>query len=179
LIVGLVCLAIINILLLVDIELTLRRNKHDQSPEEDEWGFGQVLALLLLIVPLRDFVTSIGDIRKKVKSEKAAEEHLQKRFKEHLKEAILKDTFYNCDFQGLIHQGADPNAELEGIPAGCSYLTYTDQLPTGSCEFVTLLQFAAYKGNEHLVSYLLERGVEDSRGNSMCTGLQVTQVIDK
>jgi hypothetical protein len=51
-----------NDILLLDIELTLRRNKHDQSPEEDEWGFWQVLALLLLVIPLRDFVISILDI---------------------------------------------------------------------------------------------------------------------
>ncbi|KAJ6533524.1 armadillo-type protein [Mycena capillaripes] len=87
-IVGLVCLAIIHIILLVDVELTLQRNKENQSPEEDEWGFGQVLALLLLVIPLRDF--------------------------RHLRQAINDDTFEGHDFEGLIEQGANPAGELDG-----------------------------------------------------------------
>jgi hypothetical protein len=109
LIVGLVCLAIINIILLFDIELTLRRNKQNQSPEEDEWGFGQVLALLLLVIPLRDFVTSILDIREKVKEE------LQRTFERYLRQAMVKNTLDDHDFQSLIKKGVDPNAQLEGL----------------------------------------------------------------
>lgn len=52
LVVGLACLFIVNILFLTDIELSLVCNKHLQSGGEELWGFGQVLALLLLIVPL-------------------------------------------------------------------------------------------------------------------------------
>jgi hypothetical protein len=113
LVVGLGCLAVINIILLVDVELTLWRNKHDQSPEEDEWGFGQVLAPLLLVVPLRDFVGSILDIREKVKVEKQAKENIQKSFEKHLRQAIDGNTFVGHDFQALIEQGADPNTELK------------------------------------------------------------------
>jgi hypothetical protein len=114
LIVGLGCLAVINIILLVDVELTLRRNKHDQSPEEDEWGFGQVLALLLLVVPLRDFVGSILDIGEKVKGEKEAKANIQKDFEKHLRQAIDGNTFVGHDFQGLIDRGANPSVELQG-----------------------------------------------------------------
>jgi hypothetical protein len=114
LVVGLGCLAVINIILLVDVELTLWRNKHDQSPEEDEWAFGQVLALLLLVVPLRDFVGSILDIREKVKGAKQAKENNQKSFEKHLRQAIDGDTFVGHDFQALIELGADPNTELKG-----------------------------------------------------------------
>jgi hypothetical protein len=113
LIVGLGCLAVINIILLVDVELTLWRNKDNQSPEEDEWGFGQVLALLLLVVPLRDFVGSILDIQEKVKGEEQAKKNIQKSFEKHLRQAIDGDTFVGHDFQALIEQGADPNTELK------------------------------------------------------------------
>jgi hypothetical protein len=54
LIVGLVLLVAINILFIIDIELTLRRNKGDQNGNEATWGFGRVLALLLLILLFRD-----------------------------------------------------------------------------------------------------------------------------
>ena len=63
LIVGLVCLVAINILFIVDIELTLRRNKENQTDEERQWGFGQILALLFLVVPLRDALNALRDIR--------------------------------------------------------------------------------------------------------------------
>ncbi|KAJ6604099.1 hypothetical protein DFH09DRAFT_1300368 [Mycena vulgaris] len=66
LIVGLVILVAINILFIVDIELTLGRNKVDQNGE-DEWGFGQILALLLLIIPLRDAWGALQEIREKLK----------------------------------------------------------------------------------------------------------------
>ncbi|KAJ7797868.1 hypothetical protein B0H14DRAFT_2618465 [Mycena olivaceomarginata] len=95
---GHICLALINVIQLVDIELKLCRNKRDQSREEDEWGFGQVLALLLLVVPVRDFVTSILDIRENVKKEKLAREATQRTFKEHLQEAVNNDTF--CESNG-------------------------------------------------------------------------------
>ncbi|KAJ7692202.1 hypothetical protein B0H17DRAFT_1133216 [Mycena rosella] len=41
LVVGLALLILINIIFLIDIELTLSRNKHLQSGEDDLWGFGQ------------------------------------------------------------------------------------------------------------------------------------------
>jgi hypothetical protein len=114
LIVGLVCLAAINIILLFDIELTLRGNKGDQFGGDDDWGFGQVLALLLLVIPLRDFVTSIVDIRKKVNREKASREVLQRTFEGHLQQAILNKTFEGHDFKSFIEQGVDPNVGLNG-----------------------------------------------------------------
>jgi len=119
LVVGLVCLAIINIIFLIDIELTLSRNRQIQSREEDNWGFGQVLALLLLVVPLRDFVTSINDVRRKQREkEQQANEmrrNVQKQFEEHLRKAISEDTFEGHDFQYWMDQGAEPNTELKGI----------------------------------------------------------------
>ncbi|KAJ7200344.1 hypothetical protein GGX14DRAFT_660241 [Mycena pura] len=67
LIVGLVSLVAINILFIVDIELTLRHNKGNQNGKEAAWGFGQVLALLLLIIPLRDASGALQDIRENLR----------------------------------------------------------------------------------------------------------------
>jgi hypothetical protein len=113
-----VCLAIINVIFLIDIELTLSRNRQFQSREEANWGFGQVLALLLLVVPLRDFVTSINDVRRKLreKEEQAKEmrRNVQRQFEKHFREAISEDTFEGHDFRYWIDQGAEPNTELKG-----------------------------------------------------------------
>ncbi|KAJ7807430.1 hypothetical protein B0H14DRAFT_2609675 [Mycena olivaceomarginata] len=155
LLVGLICLAVINIILLVDVELTLRRNKIDQSTEEDNWGFGQILALLLLVVPLRDFWTSIVDIRDKVTREREAKENIQRSFEKHLREAINGDTLVGHDFPNLINQGADHKTELK------------DDL-----HIKTLLQLAAHKGNEDIVRYLQGKNVEDKDG---CAFLAATR----
>jgi hypothetical protein len=120
LIVGLVCLAVINVIFLVDIELTLSRNKRIQSREADEWGFGQVLALLLLVVPLRDFAKSILEIQRRSREQK---EHANGEFVNHLRDAVRDDTFEGHDFRTLIEQGADCNAQVEGI---CFLRCYKD-----------------------------------------------------
>jgi hypothetical protein len=77
-----VLLVAINILFIVDIELTLRRNKGDQTGDEATWGFGQVLALLLLIIPLRDAWGALQDIWEKL-------EGVQKQFNEILQRECL------------------------------------------------------------------------------------------
>jgi len=63
-IVALTILAGINILFIVDVELTIRRNNRHQAGEDNVWGFGQVLALLLFVVPLRDAGNAIVLIRR-------------------------------------------------------------------------------------------------------------------
>ena len=98
LIVGLVCLALINVIFLVDVELTLSRNKQFQSHEADEWGFGQVLALLLLVVPLRDFARSIIDIRRKLREK---QEHANREFVSHLRDASPGQYFRGPRFSDL------------------------------------------------------------------------------
>jgi len=112
LVVGLGCLAFINVLLLVDIELTLFRNKQLQSREEDQWGFGQVLALLLLVVPLRDFVGSVMDIRRKLRAMKQV---LQRQFEKALRDGIAEDTLVDRQFRDFIELGVDPKTRLDGM----------------------------------------------------------------
>ncbi|KAJ3522587.1 hypothetical protein NMY22_g11830 [Coprinellus aureogranulatus] len=57
--VGLLFLLAVNIVFIADIELTLQRNGHLQTEEESQWGFGQILALLLIFMPLRDLVEAL------------------------------------------------------------------------------------------------------------------------
>lgn len=105
---GFAYLAIIDIIMLIDVELMLRRNKKSQVPQEGYWSFGQVLALLLLIMPLRDFVKSVVETRDKLNE-------AQKSFEEHLRNAIENDTFNGHDFRDWISRGAKPNTTLAGM----------------------------------------------------------------
>ncbi|KAJ7875781.1 hypothetical protein B0H14DRAFT_2568631 [Mycena olivaceomarginata] len=59
----------------------LGRNKRFQSGEDDEWGFGQVLALLLLVVPLRDFLSSILDIQERVEEKRRIQSNFEERLR--------------------------------------------------------------------------------------------------
>ncbi|KAJ7304868.1 hypothetical protein DFH08DRAFT_825230 [Mycena albidolilacea] len=55
LIVGLMCLVVVNIVLVFDSEKTLTDNKGVHiSRDDNEWGFGQVPALVLLVALLRN-----------------------------------------------------------------------------------------------------------------------------
>jgi len=161
-----------NVIFLSDIELTLSRNTQIQSRAEDQWGFGQVLALLLLVIPLRDFATSINEIRKKIREKKELEEEMkreaQRQFEDSLRSAIQRDTLENYGFQDLIERGASPNTQLNGQHSSRKNEKRPHQLITG-VEFVTLLQFAAYKENKELVEYLLKTGADPNiKGECRC-----------
>ncbi|KAF6747699.1 hypothetical protein DFP72DRAFT_1016024, partial [Ephemerocybe angulata] len=56
---GLLFLLAINLVFIIDIELTLKQNAHLQDPDEAKWGFGQILAILLLFMPLRDLAEAL------------------------------------------------------------------------------------------------------------------------
>jgi len=172
LVVDLVLLFSMNVIFLSDIELTLSRNTQIQSRAEDQWGFGQVLALLLLVIPLRDFATSINEIRKKIREKKELEEEMkreaQRQFEDSLRSAIQRDTLENYGFQDLIERGASPNTQLNGQHSSRKNEKRPHQLITG-VEFVTLLQFAAYKENKELVEYLLKTGADPNiKGECRC-----------
>jgi len=62
--VGLCFLVAINLLLIVDTELTLKGNMHNQSNEEHVWGFSQMLAVLLVFVRFWDLLKAIRNIQK-------------------------------------------------------------------------------------------------------------------
>ncbi|KAH6908483.1 hypothetical protein BKA70DRAFT_271286, partial [Coprinopsis sp. MPI-PUGE-AT-0042] len=67
-----ICLGLlfaINIVFIVDIELTRNSNRGLQHEDEAEWGFGQILAILLLLLPLRDLVDAVLARRLKKRQE--------------------------------------------------------------------------------------------------------------
>jgi hypothetical protein len=74
----------INVVFVIDIELALTRDKNPDSQEDNEWGFGQVLALLLLAVPLGDFVSSIFEIRKRLREHDRYVKELTQHFEDAL-----------------------------------------------------------------------------------------------
>jgi hypothetical protein len=53
-------LVAINIVFIVNIEITRIMNITLQSDEEAQWGFGQILAMIMLYDPLFQFVKAIG-----------------------------------------------------------------------------------------------------------------------
>ncbi|KAJ3547365.1 hypothetical protein NMY22_g1681 [Coprinellus aureogranulatus] len=54
---GLAVILFIDTVLIVDIELALRRNRALQLNEDEaQWGFGQTLAMVVLAIPLWDFM---------------------------------------------------------------------------------------------------------------------------
>jgi hypothetical protein len=63
--IGLGILLAINIIFVVDIEVTRNMNIRLQGEDEAHWGFGQILAILLLLLPLRDLVEAILERRLK------------------------------------------------------------------------------------------------------------------
>jgi hypothetical protein len=130
LIVGLVCLAAINVLFIVDIELTLSRNKENQTDEERQWGFGQILALLLLVVPLRDARNALRDIRNR----------FQQRFEQLFQTAAeakpVGETVKALD--GLVTEGANPRKPISG-------------------RFANVLQLAVYYGKQELIDFILRQ----------------------
>ncbi|KAJ7477613.1 ankyrin repeat-containing domain protein [Mycena latifolia] len=137
LVVGLVLLVVINIIFLVDIELTLSRNKHLQSDEDNLWGFGQVLALLLLVMPLRDAWNALRDIQEALRG-------VQQQFHQALREEIaatpIKERLHD-----LITEGANPKEPMKNTGFGNS------------------LQLAAYHGQTDLVKFLLSEEILGSK----------------
>lgn len=63
--IGLSMLAITDIIFLLDTEVTLRKNSHVTDQGDSMWSFGQLLALFILLVPLRDIFLSISERKAK------------------------------------------------------------------------------------------------------------------
>ncbi|KAH6893815.1 hypothetical protein BKA70DRAFT_816985 [Coprinopsis sp. MPI-PUGE-AT-0042] len=82
--VGLGILLTLNLVFIVDIELTRDLNLCLQAEDEADWGFGQILAILLLLLPLRDLVEAILARRLKKR---------QGELEEDLQEAIEKEEY--------------------------------------------------------------------------------------
>ncbi|KAF5324023.1 hypothetical protein D9611_008326 [Ephemerocybe angulata] len=101
--IGLLFLLAINLVFIIDIELALKQNAGLQSKDEVEWGFGQILAMLLLFMPLRDLAETI----------------LARRMKQRQKDldmglgGAVKASDLNLA-RTWIARGANPNIKVEG-----------------------------------------------------------------
>ncbi|KAH6890218.1 hypothetical protein BKA70DRAFT_1234824 [Coprinopsis sp. MPI-PUGE-AT-0042] len=60
---GLGVVLVINVVFVIDIELALHGNQALQDQDEAAWGFCQTLAILLLLLPLRDLIEALLERR--------------------------------------------------------------------------------------------------------------------
>jgi hypothetical protein len=92
---------VINIIFLVDTEKTIFDNRSLDGEEEAVWSFGQTLALLLLLIPLRDVIEGMVHRKERNIQERADEANSQ------LQKAI--QTREISSFQHCLELGANPN----------------------------------------------------------------------
>ncbi|KAJ6461872.1 ankyrin repeat-containing domain protein [Mycena vitilis] len=140
-VVGMVFLFTINLIFLVDIELTLRRNRTQQTTGESEWTFGQILAILLLVLPLRDLVETMLARRETKRQDELAQREKRRR-EEHaasLRRAIEGEAEMEL-IMGFINNGADVNTTVE------------------ACRYPTPLILAASRGDADSLIALLKHG---------------------
>jgi hypothetical protein len=159
LVVGLLCLLAVNILFIIDIELTLRRNQANQTGGDDDWGFGQVLSLLLLIVPLRDAWKALQEIDEKLRDSKKQQ---QKQLE---------------DFFRAACEATPAHEELERLLGQDGVTSKTQIVGNGEASFNSFLSMAAYYGKADLVK-CLRQGREKERGKiAISNHLQHTHYI--
>jgi hypothetical protein len=108
-VIGMATLLVINVIFIMDIELALLHNRNSVGNDETEWTFGQILAMLLLVLPLRDLVEMILARREKRHEEQRKREHtlsLQNAIRwekmEAIEELLEKDADVNTIVDGMI-----------------------------------------------------------------------------
>ncbi|KAF6743833.1 hypothetical protein DFP72DRAFT_111179 [Ephemerocybe angulata] len=99
---GLVFLLAINLIFIIDIELTLRQNANLRGQDEFLWGFGQTLAIIPLLMPLRDISQALIVSRMRQRDLGKALGYT----------VMLKDW---DTVHAFIARGADPNIEMRGV----------------------------------------------------------------
>ncbi|KAJ6496205.1 ankyrin repeat-containing domain protein [Mycena sanguinolenta] len=127
---GLFLLFAIDVVFVIDTELTLRRNRGIETPGDTSWTFGQVLPVLLIVMPMRDILEGV------------LERDEKRRRMQHtvsLRNAI-RDGAAETTIHDLVIQGADLN-----VNAG------------PDSKWVTALQLAAAHGYEDLVTLLINQ----------------------
>ncbi|KAJ7663354.1 ankyrin repeat-containing domain protein [Mycena polygramma] len=140
-VVGMILLFATNLIFLVDIELTLLRNRAHQTAGESEWTFGQILALLLLVLPLRDLVETMLARRETKRQEELARREKQRRYE------------HAASLRNAIEEKATMRTILDLIQNGADVDTYVED-----CEYPTALILAASRGDTDSVRALLECG---------------------
>ncbi|KAJ6520009.1 hypothetical protein C8R45DRAFT_44248 [Mycena sanguinolenta] len=131
---GLALLVMLNLVFLLDIELTLRENRRRQATGESTWAFGQILAMLLLVLPLRDLLETLSERRETDRKKQLA--HTLKIYIH--KQAQMKEIL------DLVEDGADVNAVVED----------------SECEYATALQVASSRPDEAFITALLNYGAD-------------------
>jgi hypothetical protein len=154
-VIGLVLLLAINIIFLVDIELTLL-----QASGESGWTFRQILAMLLLVLPLRDLVKTFLSRHEKQRIKELAHHEMQRK-KEHtqLLRNAIKDKATSETIVALVKNGADVNTLVEGTRVYLSPRRNTEH-PLIDCDHATALQLAAHRKDLELVQAILEHGAD-------------------
>ncbi|KAJ3530347.1 hypothetical protein NMY22_g8614 [Coprinellus aureogranulatus] len=158
---GLAFLLVVNILFIVDIELTIRRNRRFQGAEESEWGFGQILAILLLAMPLRDVVEAVFRRRHR----------LQSKLNNALREAIN-----DRNWEGIttwVAAKADPNVKTDNGETALGAATKAHKWPLISAlieakadlktmvpDEATVLEEAASANEWQVIQDLIHAGVD-------------------
>ncbi|KAF7338973.1 Multiple ankyrin repeats single kh domain [Mycena venus] len=170
--VGMAFLFAVNVVFLIDIELTLRQNRKLQTSDESIWTFGQILAMLLLVLPLRDL--RVFGARRDVTA------LLKNAVRWHASTEILWD---------LVRRGADVNVEVEGTSYPTVLLLAVSRrrdveltrilLASGANPDIpddtngTALQAACSYANLKIVKLLLESGADPNiEGGEYGTALQ-------
>ncbi|KAJ7346108.1 hypothetical protein DFH08DRAFT_870547 [Mycena albidolilacea] len=173
---GLVLLFVINIIFIVDTEVTLRQNRFLLEAGEGDWSFGQTLALLLLVLPLRDL--RVFGARRDVTGSLRNAVHWQAQTE------ILWD---------LVRRGADVNVQAEGSRYPTVLLLVVGRrtdveftrilLSSGANPDIadstdcTALQSAASQGKVEIVKLLLAHGADPNiAGGQHGTALQAAAV---
>ncbi|KAF5364446.1 hypothetical protein D9758_010658 [Tetrapyrgos nigripes] len=143
-IIGMVFLIAINLTFIIDTELTLQQNI---GQDGSNWTFGQVLAMLLIAIPLRDLVETI--IFKRTEKQK------RKIYTEALRREIERQEEGMESALSWVKRGADVNVKVEGFV------------------YVTALQGASYYGKKEFVELLLDKGADPNiQGGKYGTALQ-------
>ncbi|KAF7364262.1 Multiple ankyrin repeats single kh domain [Mycena sanguinolenta] len=173
---GMVALFAINIIFIVDTEAMLRQNRRLEEPGEADWTFGQTLAMLLLVIPLRDL--RVFGARRDVTGSLRNAVHWQAQTE------ILWD---------LVRRGADVNVEAEGSPYPTVLLLVVTRrrdveftkilLASGANPDIpdstncTALQTACSQGNLEIVKLLLQHGANPNiEGGQHGTALQAAAI---
>lgn len=102
-----------NVVFIVDIEITLRRNQGFQDKKaDDDWGFGQILAMLLVFMPLRDLLETM--VRRRQELETKLNDRLRGLIETKANRLTGDRNQGLEDVMSLIRVGADPNTKSEG-----------------------------------------------------------------